>query len=198
MGSTEKKEKEKKKMIFFNARLVLAAIATSTFYHGIPSAFGQDLGEPGSITVGIKLMTNVKAELDRDLFEKELEAIMGNETCAALAAGEEYYNGDGSVYFDAIPHYNKKNSVEYSLYLDYYGNNFLKKWVNAAFAGGETNMKSNAFNANYANLPGEFGTKPDGECVGREEGVKKGIAYTSTYIDLNQYFQQALELLKGG
>jgi len=187
-------------MFFSSARLVLAAIATSTFYHGIPSALGQTLGEPGSITVGIKLMTNVTTELYRDSFEKKLEDIMKDESCESLELGKEYYNGEGAVYFDSIPHYTDNNSVEYDLYLDYYGPNFLRKWVNAAFAGGKTNLRKNRFSANYAKLPGNLETgkdKASGECVGREEGVKKGIAYTSTYIDLNQYFQQALDLLEG-
>merc|ERR1719506_1647985 len=48
----------------------------------------------------------------------------------------------------------------------------------------------------YQGLPEDL--TPIAGKVGREEAIKKVIGYTSTYIELNQYMQQAVELVQGG
>lgn len=172
-------------MIFSNACLIVAVMAM------IPAANAQILGEAGSmVSGGITLMTDVKVQLDRDQQLKILTDAMGDEECGSLAIGKEIYENDS--YFTDIPHYTGSKGTEMMLYEEYYGEGFLGKWVDAAF----NNQKATFSNsiADFSNLPAD--TDGSGECVGREEAIKKGIGYTSTYIDMNQYFQEALDKIK--
>jgi hypothetical protein len=129
---------------------------------------------------------------------------MGDESCDALAAGEDYYNKEAD-YFRNIPAYTKKTGVELALYEKYYGKDFLNNWVDAAFQDKKSDLKN--FNQDYTKQAFERKLKDkedpslgfkDGECVGREEAVKKSIAYTGTYIQMNQYFEEAKEEVENG
>lgn len=176
-------------MIFTNACLIAAA-AVMMFP---TTAVAQDQGEAGTkITGGATLITNVEAELNRDQIQGELETIMKNEECASLASGKVYY--DDQDYFKQAPFYKDNIGGELKLYTEYFDDDdFINTYVNAAFAGEKVRFKRKN-GADYSKLPGN--TDGSGTCVGREEGVKKVLAYTLPYIDMNQYFEEAVELIR--
>jgi len=151
----------------------------------------QNLGKEGTrIGGGIRMMTDVYIQLHRDQKFKVLTDIMGDESCTQLAEGKKVYN-DESYYAD-IPHYTGSKGIEMKLYDDYYGSGFLQKWTKGAFENGKVDFEN--FPQDFSKLPGD--TDGSGDCVGREEAVKKGIAYTSTYIDMNQYFEDAIDKIQ--
>merc|ERR1719232_724951 len=78
---------------------------------------------------------------------------MGDETCPAFEAGEDYYNNGDGQYFKTIPTYTASESDTYAEYTNYFGN------------------------ANFFDAFGDSGTNsaPAGDCVGYEEVVKKGL-----------------------
>jgi hypothetical protein len=181
--------------MFTNACLI--ATATAAAIAMFPnSAHAQDPGEAGSkITGGITVITDVSTELNRDQIEKGLEDIMKDESCESLAAGKEFYDNN-SDYFKGVPFYKETTGQEYQLYIDYFGTkNFVNKYVNAGFSNGSVTYKFKN-GADFSKLPGD--TTGSGACVGREEGVKKVLGYTLSYIDLIQYQEEAIELLRGG
>jgi len=150
-------------------------------------------GDSGSIVGGgMELLTDVRVQLDRDLSLHALTNAMAGGSCDALEAGRKIYNEDR--YFTSMPHYTGSIGVEMLLYENFYGPGFLEKWNNAAFNNGQVSFKNSA--ADFSKLPGK--TDGFGDCVGREEAVKKGLAYTSTYIDLNQYFAEAIDKIQDG
>lgn len=178
--------------MFTNACLSFLAAAM------VPTvALAQSLGQPGSkIGLGYTLETNVQTELNRDKIQKQLEDTMKDEQCGSLAAGKSYYDAEKSSYFEAVPFYSEKIGKEYQLYIDYFGDeDFIKKYVDAAFSGSGVTYE-NGNGADFSKLPGN--TEGSGECVGREEGVKKVLAYTGSYIDMNQYMEQALQKVING
>jgi hypothetical protein len=173
-------------MIFSNACLIVASMAM------IPTAFSQNQGAPGSIIGGVTLKTDVTAELVKDLVFKKLTDEIGSESCADLAKGKTVY--DDNPWLSSMPTY-KSAGTELKLYEKYYGANFLNKWVNAAFSG--QNVQIENWEADFTKFKGE-GADAGKLCVGREEAIKKVIGYTSTYIELNQYMQQAVQEVQGG
>jgi len=177
----------KKKMIFSKACLmVVAATMASSAY--------AELGEPGTrIAGGVVLSTDVRTELNRDLIQKALEDIVGDEMCSSLTAGKLEY--DSSDYFRNIPHYTATEGDELRLYKAYYGDDsFLESFVDAAFSNGKVMFKNNEHD--FSKLPGD--TDGSGDCVGREEAVKKVTSYTGSYIDMVQYMEEALEAMRNG
>jgi len=173
-------------MIFSNACLIVAVMATS--------AYAIDLGEPGSTIAGIIMMTDVKNALEWDVTQKNLEDTMGDETCNSLALGVNEYIKDAD-YFENIPVYKETMSPELTLFEEYYGTpDFLDQFVTAAFTNGKVDFKNNA--ADFSKLPGD--TEGSGDCVGREEGVKKTLSYTGSYINMVQYMEEAVEDLRNG
>jgi len=177
-------------MIFTNACLIAAA---AVMMFPTTAVAQLEPGEAGTkITGGATLITNVEAELNRDLIQKQLETIMKNEECDSLASGKVYY--DDQDYYKQAPFYKDNIGGELKLYTDYFGEaDFINSYVNAAFAGEKVTFKRKN-GADYSNLPGN--TDGSGTCVGREEGVKKVLAYTLPYIDMNQYFEEAVELIR--
>lgn len=179
-------------MIFSNACLIVASMAM------IPTAFSQTQGAPGTIIGGVTLKTDVTAELVKDLVFKQLTDEIKSESCADLAKGKTVY--DNNPWLSSMPTYtcvdgdeNKCAGAELKLYEKYYGKDFLNKWVNAAFSN--QNVKIGKWEADFTKFTGE-GAAAGQLCVGREEAIKKVIGYTSTYIELNQYMQQAVDLIQ--
>lgn len=182
-------------MIFSNACLIVASMAM------IPTAFSQTLGTVGStIAGGIVLKTDVVAELNKDQVFKKLTDAIKSESCDDLASGKGVY--DNNSWLSSMPTYTQSKGAELQLYDKYYGTDFLNKWVKAAFSNSpnESNLEfagSGKWKADFNAFTGE-GANDGQKCVGREEAIKKVIGYTSTYIELNQYMQQAVQEVKGG
>jgi len=181
-------------MIFSNACLIVASMAM------IPTAFSQgpQQGEPGSTIGGVVLKTDVRDELLKDLIFKKLTDEIKSESCDALDDGKAIYEDNAYSWLSSMPTYTTTKGTELKLYEKYYGKEFLKKWVDAAFSR-ESNSKSKVtigqWGADFSKFNGE-GADDGKKCVGREEAIKKVIGYTSTYIELNQYMQEAVELVK--
>jgi len=181
-------------MIFSNACLIVASMAM------IPTAFSQtpEPGTAGSIIGGVVLKTDVRDELEKDKIFKVLTDAMKGESCEELDKGKVEY--DANPWLSSMPTYTTTKGAELVLYEKYYGNNFLNKWVDAAFSR-TSNSKSavtiGEWGADFSKFTGE-GAADGKKCVGREEAIKKVIGYTSTYIELNQYMQEAVDLVKDG
>jgi len=143
--------------------------------------------------------TDATAFLEKDLIQKELEDLMGDETCPAFEAGEDYYNNGDGQYFKTIPTYTASESVTYSEYTNYFGkDNFMQIWVEKAFKKTKTNFKRG--NANFFDAFGDSGNNPagSGACVGYEEVVKKGLSYVGAVAELLQLGQKARDAAEGG
>jgi len=173
-------------MLFKTAALVLGLSASASAQTFPPIA-------------GYLPRTDATAYLEKDLIQKELEDIMGDEECNSFDLGNDFYtNGDGQ-YFQTIPTYTGSKSDTYKEYTNYYGkDNFMQIWVEKAFKKTKTNFKRG--NANFFDAFGSSGvaTTGSGACVGYEEVVKKGLSYTGTVAELLQLGQQARDAAAGG
>mmetsp|Transcript_19509 Transcript_19509/g.45441 ORF Transcript_19509/g.45441 Transcript_19509/m.45441 type:complete len:816 (+) Transcript_19509:488-2935(+) len=134
--------------------------------------------------------------LEWDLIQKEFEEIMGDESCASLELGEVYYDTGPGTYFQTIPNFNSPESTVYREYTKYYGkSNFVQNWVEKAFKMTQTNFLRG--NAKFGDaFPSN--TAGSGECVGFEEVIKKGTAYTGQLVNSYQLVQRAIEEVNGG
>jgi len=135
---------------------------------------------------------------EKDLIQKTLEDIMGNEECDTFDDGKAYYNGAGS-YLQTIPTYTGTISAEYNEYIQWAGGepNFHKIWVDGAFD--KTIVAEGEMTADFTNgtaFPRDpFGS---GQCVGFEECVKKASSYVYGFIEVVQLMQAAIDSAEGG
>jgi len=134
--------------------------------------------------------------LNWDLIQEELEEIMDDQSCTSLEDGEVFYLAGDGMYFQDIPSFVSPQSDVFNEYTKYYGkDDFMKTWVKKAFKQTQTNFVrgnakfGDAFPNNFANC---------GECVGFEEVIKKGTAYTGQLVNSYQLVQKAIEEVNGG
>jgi len=178
-------------MFLSNSCYVLAIVATSSLF-GLSSA--ADIPR----IAGYKPTVNVTEVLEQDLIQKEFQTILKSESCEAVKAGLDYYEGDG-ILLKNLPNYASTQGSVWKLYEKYYGSkDFCDKWVTAALKG-ET-FKFSQGEVDFGNFPGNLGDPDDedGECVGREECAKKGTAYVCGYINVFQYMEEAVATVEAG
>jgi len=166
---------------------------------------------------GLYLRTDVDSYKVKDLVQKQLEDIMGDEECDSFELGRKFYfklgTGsnpdwladfpDGGKYLGSIPTYGlgtgESKPAAFNEYTAWAGknNNFHKQWVNAAFT--KKNYESGSMKADFTNgtaFPNDpFGS---GQCVGFEESVKKVTSYTYNFIEIAALQEQAIEEAKAG
>merc|ERR1712176_697019 len=135
-----------------------------------------------------------------DLIQKELEDLIGDETCDSFALAKDFYNNGAGQYWKTIPTKTTSISKPYGEMLDYYGkDNFMQIWIDKAIKKTKTNFKRG--NANFKEVF-EPPTVPDpvndGLCVGYEEVLKKVLSYGSTLIEMYQLMQEAIDLAHDG
>jgi len=172
-------------MFISNSRLILAILATSSFSGA--AAIDRIAGYMPS--------TDVSGIAAKDLIQKELQTIMGDEECNSLIEGEKYYNNGDGKYLKNLPTYKKNINEEVAVYTKFYGDDtFYDSWVQAAFAGQATDFANG--NADFSAFPNNI--DDDGGCVGQEESVKKATAYTTNFVEVMQFAQLAYDNVDDG
>lgn len=158
-----------------------------------------------SIIAGYLARSDASEHLSKDLIQEELETLIKDETCVSFALLEDYYNGDSGSgdgnYFSSIPTYGLGTGEELATvtkeYTKYYGKeDFHDQWVRKAIEN-----KKTKFDNGNADFEAAFGSNDPDEnevCVGYEEVVKKGLAYTSTLYEAFQLAQKAIDLAAAG
>jgi len=124
-------------------------------------------------------------QLVKDEIQATLESTIGDESCTALAAGNDYFNNGDGAYFKTIPTYKGSISPEYKEFIDFYGTeDFHIDWVQAAFDKTRTNYPSGRGDGIFEEAFGGAGNTKGGECVGYEG------EYSFAYERFNQtHFQ---------
>lgn len=147
---------------------------------------------------------DVTESLERDLIVKELEDLIGDGSCASFDLAGDFYegnlgSGDGD-YFSTIPTYGlgpgESLATVTKEYTKYYGtDDFVDVWARKAIA-----KKRTTFRRGNANFEGAFPSNHTGfgGCVGFEEALSKGLAYTGAIYELSQQCQKAIDAAKGG
>jgi len=110
--------------------------------------------------------------------------------CQGLIDGLEYYedeDGDGE-FLKNLPTYDAIKSDFWKLYEAYYDDeNYYNTWVTSALKGEK--FKSG--------LSTQKWDQDIGTCVARVEAAQKGTAYLSGTLEVFQYFEQTIQLMKG-
>jgi len=166
---------------------------------------------------GLYLRTDVDDYKFKDLVQKELEDIMGDEECDSFELGRKFYfklgaNSnpswladfpDGGQYLASIPTWGLGNgetkSASFNEYTAFAGKNnaFHKQWTNAAF--GKKPYASGSLVADFTNATAfPFDPFGAGQCVGFEEVVKKVTGYVYNFIEISQLQERAIEEAKDG
>jgi len=143
--------------------------------------------------------TDVTEYLEKDLIQKELEDLIGDETCESFALASDFYNSGPGEYWKDIPTKTTSISGPYDEMQTYYGkDDFLQIWIDKAIKKTKTNYKRGNANFKDAFDPPTVPTPTSGKCVGYEEVLKKVLAYGSTLVEVYQLMQEAIDLAKGG
>jgi len=165
-------------------------------------ALASSVAAENSIIAGYLARSDATAHLEIDLIQKELEDLIGSETCTDFDKLEDFYNGitgtNKGAYFSTIPTYGlgagENLAVVTKEYTKYYNkDDFHDEWVRKAIAN-----KSTKFKKGNADFNAAFSTAIPGDCVGSEEVVKKGLSYTSTLYEAFQLAQKAIDLVVDG
>jgi len=143
--------------------------------------------------------TNVTEFLEKDLIQKELEDLIGDETCESFALAKDFVNKGKGQYFLTIPTKTTSISGPYDEMQKYYGkDDFMTIWIDKAIKKTKTNFKRGNANFKEAFIPPTVPTPDSGQCVGFEEVLKKGLSYGSTLIEMYQLMQEAIDLAHEG
>jgi hypothetical protein len=135
--------------------------------------------------------SNATEYLVKDLIQKELEDLIGDETCVSFDLADDFYNNGDGRYFSEIPTYQGSESESYKEYTKYYGkDDFVNIWAKNAIK--KTKTKFTRGNADFA-AAFPTNTTGAGDCVGFEEVLKKGLSYTGTIAELLQLGQKAYD-----
>jgi len=140
--------------------------------------------------------SDATAFLEKDLIQKDLEDLIGDETCVSFDLADDFYNNGDGQYFKTIPTYRDSESDSYNEYTKYYGkDDFVDIWAKNAI-----NKRKTRFTRGNADFEAAFPTNTTGagDCVGFEEVLKKGLSYTGTVAELLQLGQKAYDAALGG
>lgn len=122
-----------------------------------------------------------------------MEDGIGDETCESFELAQDLYDAGN---WATIPTYKATESDSYNEYSKFYGkDDWVDIWASKAIQKKRTNYKrGNAdFAAAFPNVP-----NTDGECVGFEEVLKKGLSYTAQVAEMLQLGQKARDDAEGG
>jgi len=163
-----------------------AAVAVLILAHGAAAEL--------QTIAGYKTRTDVQDYLEKDLIQKELEDAIGDETCESFAFARGWYTSGSGVYWQGIPTYTDNISTEYFEMTKFYKkDNFLQRWIDGA-----VRRKKTTFGQGNHNFGLVFNNLASTEiCVGFEEVLKKGTAYTGTLIEMYQLMQKAIDAADG-
>lgn len=140
--------------------------------------------------------TDANECLRRDLIQKELEELIADESCTSFDLADDFYNLGNGQYYKTLPTYSTTDSDVYEEYTKYYGKpDFIQIWASKAIKKTKTNF--NRGNAKF-NQAFPTDTTGSGNCVGFEEVLKKGLAYTGALMEVYQLVQQAIDQMQGG
>jgi len=146
---------------------------------------------------GYTSTTNVEGTAERDEIQATFEVALSvnpPDICPNLVEAEEFFDGvllgQSPPFLKDIPTYTGTKSRIFHIFSSFYGinsitNNYARKWAKAALEGGT--FGDNDF--------GDWGIMTDG-CIGQQESAKKGTAYLSGLLEVNQYMEQASELIR--
>jgi len=183
-------------MFLSNPRFVLAILAVSSFgnFPSVSAERKTDYFMYG----GYMSTTDVEAIAARDEIQKDFEelGLADDSFCNNLVNAEEFFDGtlddqqDPSTFLKDIPTYTGTQSQIFKIFSEFYGidsitDNYARKWAKAALSGGEF----------FLNNFGDWGTMND-SCYGQLKAAFRGTAYLSGLLEVNQYMEQASELIR--
>jgi len=181
-------------MFLSNPSFVLAIVATSSFF-SLPSVVAEKEGNFYQYA-GFVATTDVEDIAKKDLIQKEFESILkgdGTEDslCDNLDAALDYYqNGEGKFLQD-LPTYTDTKSRTWEINSAFYDDDdYFNSWVTAALTGNTffNGAEENNFEFDKFDIP----------CLGRQEATKKGSAFISGQLEVAQFMEEALQLVKDG
>jgi len=180
-------------MLFKNAALFLGLVGTAAAQSAAPTS---------APIAGYIPRSDALEFLEKDLIQKELEDLIGDETCASFALASDFYETGNGSYFKTIPTFSSPKSLPFEEMTKYYGKtDFVQIWAKKAIQKRRTNfIRGNAdFKDAFDPPTVPAADAADGKfCVGYEEVLKKGLSYGSTIVEMYQLMQKAIESAKGG
>jgi hypothetical protein len=173
---------------------------TAVLFLGLAgSVAAQAPAGDSSVIAGYLARSDATEYLEKDLIQKELEDLIGDESCESFALFDDFYNNGNGTYFSTIPTYGFGNGEELASvtkeYTKYYGSDsFTDDYIQKIIQNKATKFKKGNVDPRvFPNVVNE-----GSECIGREELVKKGLAYTSTLYQGFQLAQEAIHLAVNG
>jgi len=182
-------------MFLSNPRFVLALLAVSSYFGNfLLSVSAVDSGENYFMYGGYTSTTDVDATAGRDLIQKQFESELKKEPldlCANLEGATEFFD-DSSL--KNIPTYDETNSKIFNIFSKFYKeDDYAKKWAQAALEEGE--FFDNDF-GDWGTMTADDDDEERGPCIGNVESAKKGTAYLSGLLEVNQYMEEAIEIIR--
>eukprot|EP00535_Pseudo-nitzschia_heimii_P005769 CAMPEP_0197172942 /NCGR_PEP_ID=MMETSP1423-20130617/17_1 /TAXON_ID=476441 /ORGANISM="Pseudo-nitzschia heimii, Strain UNC1101" /LENGTH=434 /DNA_ID=CAMNT_0042621665 /DNA_START=60 /DNA_END=1364 /DNA_ORIENTATION=- len=172
--------------------------STAALFLGLAASANAQIPTPNYPQIaGYFARTDATAFLNRDLDQQALEDSttgIGDESCESFDANAQTLYDAGN--WASIPTYTDSESDSYNEYSKFYGkDDWVDIWASKAIKKTRTNYKrGNAdFGKAFPNAPGS-----DGGCVGFEEVLKKGLAYTAQVAEMLQLGQKARDEAAGG
>lgn len=138
--------------------------------------------------------------LEKDLIQYELENIMEDESCPAVALGNDYYTfGAGSSHFASIPTQTLPISAEWNEYRKFTGDGDMHHtWVRGAFDKTDLSNTWDRFGPNFATAYPNNICSGEGGCVGQEASVTTATSYLFGYIEIMQLMEKAISVARQG